>query len=392
MAAQSDWLDVVHTGPGTLAGRYMRMFWHPVYRSKDLGAGQAVPIRIMSEDLTLFRGETGQPHIVAGRCGHRGTRLSTGWVEDDCIRCLYHGWRYDGSGQCVEQPGEDESFAAKVRLKSYPAVEYLGHVFTYMGPDPAPPLRRYPDFERPGLLEVGPVEAWPCNYFNRIDNAADAGHVPWTHRTAITRSGKADRLAVRNVSAEETEYGVRTASRVASGPPEYLHFHMPNVNQVRSQVMMEGSLADAASMWADRMFWRVPVDDDNSVSFEVELVHLSGPAAAAYQQRREQSGELPSAELNAVAEEVLAGKRRIQQTPDDFSTYKLFLVEDYATQVGQGAVADRENEHLGRIDSGLIMVRRVWQRELRALAEGLPLTDWREPDGVADMHRVAAVS
>src|SRR5205823_2681107 len=103
----------------------------------------------------------------------------------------------------------------------YPTQEYLGHVFAYFGEGSPPPLRRYPDFERPGILEAGPPEAWPCNYFNRIDNAADAAHVPWTHRTAITRSGKLDRLAVRDVSADETEYGVRTGFRVAGARPEY---------------------------------------------------------------------------------------------------------------------------------------------------------------------------
>ncbi len=382
----------MRTGPGTVAGRYMRRFWQPVYRAKDMPAGRAVPIRIMSEDLTLYRGEGGQPHLIASRCAHRGTQLSSGWVEGDCIRCLYHGWKYDASGQCVEQPGEDSGFAAKVRIQSYPTQEYLGLIFAYLGEGEAPPPRRYPDFEKPGVLEVGPVEAWPCNYFNRIDNAADAGHVPWTHRTSITRSGKLERLAVRDISAEETEYGVRTSFAVRGASPEYLHFHMPNVNQVRAQVMMEGTLADAAHMWADRMFWRVPSDDEHSVSFEVELVHLTGPAAEAYRRRRENAGELPASELNAVAEQVLAGKTRIQDAGPDFSTYKLFLVEDYSTQVGQGAIADREHEHLGRVDAGLILVRKIWQRELRALAEGRPLTDWREPQGVSDMHHVAATA
>src|SRR5262245_11756099 len=87
-------VDFVHTGPDTIAGRYMRMFWHPVYRGQDLPAGHAVPIHIMSEDFTLYRGESGTPHVVAPRCAHRGTKLSVGWIEDDCIRCYYHGWKY----------------------------------------------------------------------------------------------------------------------------------------------------------------------------------------------------------------------------------------------------------------------------------------------------------
>ena len=92
-------LDFTRTGPGTLAGRYLRRFWQPVSRARDLLPGQARPVQVMSEKFTLYRGEDGTPHLVDFRCAHRGTQLSTGWVEGDCIRCLYHGWKYDGSGQ-----------------------------------------------------------------------------------------------------------------------------------------------------------------------------------------------------------------------------------------------------------------------------------------------------
>jgi len=90
-------IDLYRTEPGTLAGRYLRSFWQPVWRAKDLPAGEAVPLRIMSEDSTLYRGETGTPHVVAFRCAHRGTQLSAGWVEGDCLRCFYHGWKYESS-------------------------------------------------------------------------------------------------------------------------------------------------------------------------------------------------------------------------------------------------------------------------------------------------------
>src|SRR5687767_10812651 len=104
-----DWLDSQHTGPGTLAGRYLRLFWQPVYRSEDLAPGRAVPVRIMSQDFTLYRGQDGAPHALAFRCAHRGTQLSTGWVEGDNLRCFYHGWMYGPDGQCVEQPADRKS-------------------------------------------------------------------------------------------------------------------------------------------------------------------------------------------------------------------------------------------------------------------------------------------
>src|SRR6266496_4299180 len=113
--AYGDHTDLYHTGPGTLAGHYLRMFWQPVYRAKDLAPGQAIPIRIMSEDFTLYRGASGTPYLVDPRCAHRGTQLSIGWVENDCIRCRYHVWMFDGSGQCVEQPLEKPPFAERIR-------------------------------------------------------------------------------------------------------------------------------------------------------------------------------------------------------------------------------------------------------------------------------------
>src|SRR5204862_3874974 len=164
--------EFAYIGPGTVAGRFLRQFWQPVYLSDELKPGRAVPLHILGEDFTLYRGEVssselraastgsqpqtrnpalGAAHLVAFRCAHRGTQLSTGWVEGDCIRCFYHGWKYDDAGQCVEQPAEDAGFAAKVRIGSYPTVEYLGLIFAYLGEGDAPALPRFPELEAAGL-------------------------------------------------------------------------------------------------------------------------------------------------------------------------------------------------------------------------------------------------
>src|SRR6185436_7460103 len=132
MSAENS-LDLYRTEPGSLAGRYLRSFWQPVYRAKDLPAGEAVPLRIMSEDFTLYRGESGTPHVVAFRCAHRGTQLSTGWVEGDELRCFYHGWKYGPDGQCTEQPAEPEPFCNRIRIRAFPTEEYLGLIFAYFG-------------------------------------------------------------------------------------------------------------------------------------------------------------------------------------------------------------------------------------------------------------------
>ena len=134
-------LDFVRTGPTTLAGKYLRTFWQPVFCSHELAAGRALPVRILGEELTLYRGEGGKAHVIGFRCAHRKTQLSIGWVEGDCLRCFYHGWKYDGSGQCVEQPAEPKPFAEKIRIPGYPVQEYLGLIFAYLGKGKPPPLQ-----------------------------------------------------------------------------------------------------------------------------------------------------------------------------------------------------------------------------------------------------------
>jgi 5,5'-dehydrodivanillate O-demethylase len=360
------------------------MFWQPIYRVQDLSAGRAVPIQIMNEKFTLYRGESGSFHLIAFRCAHRGTQLSIGSVEGDCIRCHYHGWKYDESGQCVEQPGEDETFARKVQIPSYPTQEYLGLVFVYIGKGQPPPFRRYPDFERAGVLKTGIPEFWPCNYFSRCENGINGAHVAFTHRESTRRAGRTDYLAQRYTSAEETEYGIRENQQIPGKVTRYVHFHMPNVNQPRAEGRIEGTLTDAAKLWADSLFWYVPIDDEHCVTFVVDYLPLVGADARAYLERQQAATSFMTTSPNDLAEEILRGKMRIGDIDQNTSTYYLFWVEDYLSMVGQGAMPDRSNERLGRTDAALILLRKIWERELRALAEGKPLTQWTSPAGLAD--------
>src|SRR4051812_11629877 len=126
------------TAPGTPMGRLLRSFWQPVAITDDLKPGQPVPLRVLSEDLTLYRGESGKAYLVGGRCAHRCVVLHTGWVEGEQIRCMYHGWKYDGTGQCTEMPAEKKSRPDLVKIEGYPTHEYAGLIFAYMGEGAAP--------------------------------------------------------------------------------------------------------------------------------------------------------------------------------------------------------------------------------------------------------------
>ena len=197
--------DLVFTGPEAIAGKFMRMFWQPVFRSEDLPAGQARPVRIMSEDFTLYRGKSGKAHAVGNRCAHRHVQLSTGFVEDDCIRCLYHGWKFDGEGVCVELPGGTVKGRPKL-IRSYPIEEYLGLVFVYFGEGEPPPLPRYPKLEAEGVLDVS-FDVFPVQLL-LLARKRCVLHLPFTHR---------DLMAGRGLSRHSRSLG-QARDRIGASP------------------------------------------------------------------------------------------------------------------------------------------------------------------------------
>ena len=367
--------EFVHTGPETLAGRFLRRFWQPVACSHELGAGQALPIRILSEDFTLYRGAGGTAHLVGNRCAHRGTQLSAGWVEEDCIRCFYHGWKYNGAGQCVEQPAEGESFASKVRIPSYPVKDYLGLVFAYLGEGEAPSLPHYPRFESPEIsLDVAGLKRI-CNYFNNIDNSLDNAHVRFVHRRH--RDASEDHVVLGDpiISVEESDWGIRRYVKYPDGKDLTFFFGMPNINFINGQVV------DPVIKRADVMVFKVPVDDENHIHFEVRAIALSGARGRAWIEERRALRAKAEEDRPELVRAILAGKLRLSDI--DPQRIDFVMLEDEIAQTGQGRIAVRGNEHLGRSDRGVFLLRKIWERELRNLAEGRPLKFWTyRPDMV----------
>jgi 5,5'-dehydrodivanillate O-demethylase len=358
--------DFVHIGPGTLAGRYLRMFWQPVYRSDDLKAERAVALRIMNEDFTLYRGQSGAPFVVGPRCAHRRTQLSVGWVEGDCIRCPYHGWKYDSGGRCIDQPAEPVGFTKDVAIAGYPTREYLGLIFAYLGEGRQPELPRFPEFEAEGVLEVE-MFVRACNYFNGLDNACDPLHVFFTHRDVRMK------VDVRSIAADESEFGVTIkTSRTKKSRVRLNLFGMPNVALLRLPA------ADRSERsWREFASWRVPVDDEHYASFNLTLIHLTGKKADRFRQKQARKAARSRTSTTEMAALVLAGKATI----DDFRTKApdMIRLQDDVVLTAQGAISDRENEYLGRSDTGVLLLRQIWQRELAALAAGEPLKKWTRP-------------
>lgn len=362
---------LTQTSKDSEMGRLLRMFWQPVALSKDVPSRTAVPVRVLGEDLTLYRGESGQPHLVGGRCRHRLTVLHTGWVEGERIRCMYHGWQYDGSGACTERPAEKEKQVPPAcRIPGYPVREYCGLVFAYLGDAPPPEfdLPRKDVFERPGALIAVTKETWNLNWFQQIENSLDAVHVSFVHQALrVEEFGRAVTTAMPDLAYFENEAGIEQHAIRGPDNVRKSDWTFPNNNHVLVPGLAKGD------PWIDFGIWMVPQDDEHSTRF---TIYVMAPGIDDANQRftsyfekfgtynaEEHCNELFHQKKGPPEEDFLAG---------------LISAQDFLAQKGQGVIADREHELLGRSDLGVITLRRVFWRELDALRNGRPTKQWRK--------------
>ena len=364
--------DLATTRPGTPGGIFMRQFWHAIGRSEDLAAGDAKPIRIMNQDYALYRGASGRAQVIDYRCPHRHAPMHLGWVEGDDIRCVYHGWKYDCTGQCIEQPAEEAGFARKVRIGTYPTEEYLGLIFAYFGPGKPPPFPHFPHRETPGLIQTWNAEHVPCNYLQSFENSMDEVHVAFTHMPGGSHSKLAADLPV--ITAQETDWGMlRFGTRKSGKVRQTLHY-APNLTRVIVPPL--AGMGDV-NVWSEIYFSFTPIDDENHLWLITSHVEVAGETAERYRINRiEYERKVAAAPpVMDVVRDLWSGKQRYADVvhPD------LAIVQDIAVQAGQGRIEDRDGERLGRSDAGIILWRKILARELRAIAEGRKPKRWKTP-------------
>ena len=361
------------TGPGTVAGAYLRQFWQPVYHSADLAPGRAVPLKIMGELFTLSRGETGAPHLVGGRCPHRGTLLATGWVQGDDIRCFYHGWKFGPDGTCLEQPAEENRFCHNTPAGGHVVREYLGLVFAYLGTGTPPEFPRYPEFEAfEGLLEIDSYMR-ECNFFQNLENSLDMSHVGYTHGDNVAAF---DGIGLgRSLTAEESDWGVTYVFTRPDGQKRIQQFGMPNI------FYMNALPNDADIGWQESLFWWVPVDDVTHIQFSLHRVPADAERAARIHARRDARRCRIDQPHQEVTRRILAGEVTIREVDQD--RIDMVRLQDDIAQLGQGRIYDPSNDHLGLADVGVVALRRLWRRELEAVSTGQPTKAWRRTPGIA---------
>ena len=378
-AKQTELEELARTGQGTLMGTLLRRFWHPVAVAAEAPKGRAVPIRILGEDLTLYRGESGAPYIVAQRCAHRRNLLHTGWVDGERIRCMYHGWMYDGRGQCVEAPAEDQSFPPKVRIPSYPAREYAGLIYAYLG-EGSPPefeLPRHEELERTDSINWIQRDVWPCSWFQSVENSMDAVHVSFVHLWGkVGPFGAAVTGLVPKLEYRETESGIRQIARRSESNARISDWTFPN----HTHIIVPG--LGPQDPWTHTFPWMVPMDDEHMLRITMQSAPVQGEAAQRLREYLLTHGYVPTLDheryfgKDAYSPSTHHEELFVERNCPEPATNELTQAQDYVAQVGQGAIVDRNRERLGRSDAGIILLRKIFLRELSALRNGRPLKRW----------------
>ncbi|MDQ8730027.1 aromatic ring-hydroxylating dioxygenase subunit alpha [Bradyrhizobium sp. LHD-71] len=354
--------ELTSVGRGTPMGELLRRYWHPVGVSTD---ATDVPnkVRALGEDLILFRDKQGRIGLLHARCCHRGTTLYYGKVEEDGLRCCYHGWKFDTEGRCLEQPCEPEggSFKDKVRQPWYPVQERYGLIFAYMGPaDKRPVLPRYACLERmePGeFVEAddtsvggGGPAIIPCNWLQHFENVVDPYHVPVLHGSFSGPQFTNMMAALPEVRFEKSSCGV-TVRSIRKQENGKIFYRITEAVLPTLRVVPNPRVAEFARV--ESIGWVLPMDD---TSFRIYVAGRVKNAGDIGRMRSKFEGKFWS-EMTEQEHQRLPG--------------------DYEAQVGQGPVTIHSEEHFGQTDRGIVMLRRMLKDQLDALAVG------RDPVGVS---------
>ena len=367
-------VDFASAGPESVGGQLLRQYWQPVHVARNLKPGMMLPILVMGEQFTLYRGEAGAAHVVGFRCAHRNTQLSPGWVRGDAVQCFYHGWTFDGDGRCVARPGElDPGPCAHVRIPAYPTREHLGVIYAYFGEGEPPAFPPFPSFEREGIIENLSME-FPCNWFQTYENQFDEVHAAFVHSRGESHKELMQERALPETLVTETDYGWERKTWSGDGPVRICLYPFPNHMRM---IMGQIKGLKASDGWRDAYLTLVPTDDANHILYITTHVGVTGDEAKQYQLSQREFGmklaQLPP--VQTLAKEVLAGQRTMDD-PVILNHPLIPVIEDAVAQLGQGPIHDRSKEILGRTDSGVAVLRRVYARELTRLEDGQALKEW----------------
>jgi phenylpropionate dioxygenase-like ring-hydroxylating dioxygenase large terminal subunit len=357
---------ITQVGPGTPMGNLFRRFWLPAMLSEELPGPDCPPVklRLLGEDLVAFRTTSGRVGVLDTYCSHRGANLYWGRNEEEGLRCVYHGWKYNVDGACVDQPNEPPQgrFAERIRHPAYQAIDVGGVIWVHMGPNELEP--RVPDFEwlrMPASQRVLHKRFQACNYLQNLEGEVDSAHAPFLHgkigpdgHLTAPNPHFGDRTPV--FSLKETDYGLVMCARRDAGPDQYYWritpFMLPTYALVAGLYMFTAA---------------VPVDDLTTIGItvvwhperEVSRDHFSEwcPVDERYYPIQNKGNEYLI-------------DRHAQKT-ESFTGIRGTRVQDHVVQEDQrGPISDRTKEHLGSSDVAVMATRKILLSAVRALEKG----------------------
>ncbi|MBM2810567.1 MAG: Rieske 2Fe-2S protein [Chloroflexi bacterium] len=358
---------LTRVGPGTPMGELLRRYWQPVALIEELPAGGApLPVRLMGEDLVLFRDDQGRPGLLGLHCAHRGADLSYGRIEDGGLRCIYHGWLYDVNGRCVEQPGEPagSTFHERIRHRAYPCREAGGMVLAYLGPGEPPLLPAYPFLTASDTHRYNSKILHACNFLQANEGNYDPCHTPFLHRYNEPGPHATTYIAAHNVPSldvELTDYGLRIYQlRKLDADKTYVrltNFVLPNL-----------CAFSAGGNDGYTCNWHVPIDDTHHWKFVIQ-----------FRQERPMDLTEVAGERNAVRADYRIERSRANRYLQDREEMKersfaglgrAFQAQDMCATEGEGPIQDRTQEHLGRTDVAVAAGRTLLLAAMDAVEAG----------------------
>ncbi|HZT08512.1 MAG TPA: Rieske 2Fe-2S domain-containing protein [Chloroflexota bacterium] len=361
-------------GPGTPAGDLLRRYWMPIGAAAELTPASPTKfVRVLGEDLVLFRDGRGRVGLLADHCAHRGASLLYGRVEERGIACAYHGWLYDTSGNCLECPAEPAGsrFHMTVKQTAYPVQEFSGLLWAYLGPAPTPVIPRYDVFMRKdGRRRIVVQPTLDCNWFQTMENAADPVHADVLHYephqqrgVRITNSTRGNVDDIQSYTFYRVPYGLmkKRVHRDGTGNEHPLIF--PNGLRVGNTIQIRTPVDDSRTMVFRVVFEPTPdgslIEDEGEIPVEYTLPYKDPPSAL-----------YPSAHYFMRIIDV-AG----------YGSGDWVQAQDYMAWETQGQNADRTSERLATSDRGIVMLREMMREQIELVQQGRdPLGIVRDPD------------
>ena len=340
---------MTRVGRGTPAGEMLRRYWWPIGFTEEITPkSRPNKIKLLGEEFVLFRSGAGEVGLLALHCCHRGASLQYGRVEEQGIRCCYHGWVYDVNGRCLEQPAEPEESTFKDRVKqpAYTVQELGGLIFAYIGPEPAPLLPRYDLLVRNDGTRVLDATKFYCNWFQTAENTVDQTHIPFLHANGYPK------MAFRkpNVGCDKTWYGLRSYLQLDNrSKPKVTHCIFPAHNRF--------TVARVGDKPNHRLIFRVPTDDTEVANFGIRFYPAEHP-------------------LILRTEGWKKNEPGVYKEVDDEYWGIESIDTDRAAVESEGLIYDRRQEHLATSDRGVIMLRQIIKECVEAVKEN------KDPMGV----------